>query len=194
MKNNMKLKICMAAATLFLTLPMLVFADTSGVGNQLFSIGPRASYFTSADAAADAGQWSGGVQARLHMGALALEGSIDYRSATYNNKQTTIKSYPIQASVLMYLMPGSDWSPFLLGGAGQYYTEVDGPNNYSNTTSLFGLHAGAGVEIKLTSSVSVDATYRYIWLATSASKDQNALNKTYDNSGAMVTMALNFLF
>jgi opacity protein-like surface antigen len=191
MKN---IKNYIVAAILSLILPLLVFGDDSGIGSKVFSIGPRASYFTSADAAAGSGQWSGGAQARLHMDSLALEGSIDYRSNTFDNKLTTVKSYPVQVSILAYLMPGAGWSPFLLGGAGWYYTEVDGPNNYSNTTNLFGLHAGAGVEIMLNSSLSFDATYRYIWLESVTSRNAALADKNFQDSGAMVTIALNFLF
>jgi len=43
-------------------------------------------------------------------------------------------------------------------------------------------------------SLSLDATYRYIWLESVASKDANALDKNYDDSGSMFTIALNFLF
>jgi hypothetical protein len=46
----------------------------------------------------------------------------------------------------------------------------------------------------LNESLSLDATYRYIWLENLSSKDLNVLDKTYSDSGAMITVGLNFLF
>ena len=192
MKSNVKIKKCALAAALFLTLPMIVFGESLGAGSKVFSIGPRATYSTPKDA--DEGQWSAGAQARLHLSpALALEGSIDYRSNKFL-KFTTVKTYPVQASLLAYLMPGSAVSPYLIGGAGWYYTEVEDPFRFSHTSSRFGLHAGAGLEVMLNEYVSLDGSYRYVWLESVASKDTNALDKDYQDSGSMITMAVNFLF
>ncbi|HBW22046.1 MAG: hypothetical protein A2X28_09500 [Elusimicrobia bacterium GWA2_56_46] len=95
---------------------------------------------------------------------------------------------------LAYIIPGGVVSPFLLGGVGWYYTQVNGPASFSNTTSRFGLHAGAGLEVMLSKSLSLDGTYRYVWLESIGSKDANALDKTYKDSGSIITMALNFMF
>jgi opacity protein-like surface antigen len=160
-------------------------------GTGVFSIGPRATYNTPKDA--DSGDWSAGAQARLHLSpGLGLEASIDYRKNDFA-PLTTIKTYPVQASLLGYLIPGPV-SPFLLGGVGWYHTRVEGPFDFSKTTSRFGLHAGAGLEVTLNKSISLDGTYRYIWLEDIASKDLNAVRKNYHDSGSMITMALNFLF
>jgi opacity protein-like surface antigen len=184
-------KSCLAIPALLLGLHTAAVAG-EGVGDNTFSIGPRATYSTPKDA--DEGQWSPGAQARLHLSpALGLEASIDYRKNDYGTL-TTVKTYPVQASLLGYLLPGSGVSPFLLGGVGWYYTRVDGPFGYSDTTSRFGLHAGAGLEVKLSRSISIDGAYRYIWLEDLASKDEDALHKNYQDSGSMVTLALNFLF
>ena len=181
---------CIAMSALLLGLQTAAFG--AGIGEKTFSIGPRATYSTPKDA--NEGTWSGGVQARMHLApVLAVEGSIDYHRNNYG-QFTTIKTYPVQASLLAYLMPGSSFSPFLIGGAGWYYTRVEGPFNYSNTTSRFGVHAGVGAEFMLNDFLSIDGTYRYIWLASVASKDANALDKTYKDSGSMITIALNFLF
>lgn len=194
MKNNncsKKLKGYIAMAALVLGLQPAVFAE-GGVGEKTFSIGPRATYSTPKDA--DEGEWSGGAQARLHLSpGLGLEGSIDYHSNNYG-VGTTIKTYPVQASLLGYLMPGSAFSPFLLGGVGWYYTRISGPAGFSNTTSRFGLHAGAGLEVMLNKSLSLDGSYRYVWVESVTSTDSDALDKTYNDKGSMITMALNFLF
>jgi len=180
-----------AAAALLLGLRTAVFAET-GVGDKVFSIGPRLSYFTPKDA--DDGEWSGGAQARLHLSpGLGLEGSIDYRRNNFG-RFTTIKTYPVQASLLGYLLPGSVVSPFLLGGVGWYYTTINGPAGFSNTTSRFGLHAGFGLEVMLNKALSLDGAYRYVWLESVTSTDSSALDRNYRDKGSMLTLALNFLF
>jgi len=194
MRNNncgKRVKECVALSVLLLGLQTAVYAE-NGVGDSVFSIGPRATYSTPKDS--DTGVWDPGVQARLHLlPAIGLEASIDYRKNDFG-PFTTIKTYPVQASLLAYLIPGGVVSPFLLGGAGWYYTQVDGPFGYSHTSSRFGLHAGAGLEVMLNKSISLDGTYRYVWLEDVASKDLNALHKNYQDSGSMITLALNLLF
>ena len=194
MKTNMRFLKNVLAAVLIFALPAMVFAGSTGVGSKLLSIGPRMIYSTPKDA--DSGQWSVGVQARLHLSpALGLEGSIDSRSNSYFSNLATVKSYPIQVSMLAYLTPGSVLSPFLLGGVGMYYTQVDVPlARYSDTTSRFGTHLGAGIELMINDYLSIDAAYRYIWLEDLKSKDASLANKTYQDSGSMLTIALNFLF
>jgi len=190
--NGQKFKSCIVLAALLFSLPMALFAESLGVGTKVLSIGPRAIYSTPKDA--DSGDWSAGVQARLHLSpGLGLEGSIDYRSNKFLDV-TTVKTYPVQLSLLAYLLPGSFLSPYLLGGAGWYYTQVDGPSGFSDTSSRFGLHAGAGLEIMINEYMSIDGSYRYVWLESVTSKDANALDKTYQDSGSMITIALNLLF
>lgn len=190
--GKLELRNCVVAAVLFVSLPMFAHAE-AGVGEKALSIGPRMTYATPQDA--DSGQWNFGVQARLHISpALGLEGSIDARSNNYYNI-TTIKTYPVQVSLLAYLMPGGLLSPYLLGGAGWYYTQVSGPFDYEHTNSRFGTHAGAGVELMVNEFISVDGSYRYIWLESVASTGtSNILDKNYQDSGSMITVALNFLF
>lgn len=184
-------KACAAMATLLLGLQSAAFAG-EGIGERLLSIGPRATYSTPKDA--DEGQWAPGAQARLHLSSgLGLEASIDYLKNNFG-PLTTIKTYPVQASLLAYIIPGGTVSPFLLGGVGWYYTKVDGPASFSNTSSRFGLHAGAGLEVMLNKSLSLDGTYRYVWLESIGSKDANALDKNYEDSGSLITVALNLLF
>ena len=182
---------CLALSALLLGLHTAVFAE-GGVGDKTLSIGPRAIYATPKDATK--GEWAPGAQLRLHLSSvLAFEGSIDYLKNDFG-PLTTIKTYPVQASLLAYLMPGGTVSPYLLGGAGLYYTNVKGPLGYKSNTSRLGLHAGAGVEVMLNRSLSLDGAYRYVWLESIASHDANALDKNYQDAGSMVTLALNLLF
>lgn len=191
-KRNFKFIGYVVGAVLFLAVPMLVSGENLSIGSKLFSIGPGVTYSRPNDA--DNGKWFGGVQARLHLSpSLAIEGSIAYRLHDFGY-HTTIRTYPVQLSLLGYIMPGERWSPFLIGGAGWYYTRVRGPVGYSNTASRFGVHAGGGLEVMLNEFVSLDGSCRYVWLESVTSRDANALDKTFRDSGPMFTMAINFLF
>jgi len=186
-----RVKECIAITALLLGLQAAVSAGT-GTPENKFSAGPRATYYTPQDA--DTGRWSPGVQAKLHLSPdLGLEASIDYLKNEFGGL-TTIKTFPIQGSLLAYITPGKIVKPFLLGGVGWYYTMVDGPFGYDNSTSRFGLHAGAGLEVILNSSLFLSGSYRYVWLADVASRDASALSRTYHDSGSMITLALNFSF
>ncbi|MBK6880344.1 MAG: porin family protein [Elusimicrobia bacterium] len=151
------------AATLALRMPVLARAEVAeGVGDATFSIGPRASYYNPQGG--DNGNWHGGAQARFHFTpVLAAEGSIDYRKSDFG-EGSTIQGFPIQASLMADLTPHSRLSPFLLGGGGWYYTRVRGATVTTNTENQFGLHAGGGLEVLLTKSLSVDGSDRYIRL------------------------------
>ena len=163
------------------------------MAEKVFSIGLRTTLVTPKDA--DEGNWYGGVQARWHMTpGLALEGSIDGRRSSYYGDIVTIKVNPVQLSLLAYLAPGAKWSPFVLGGAGRYYLRVEGPFDYNRTYSRSGLHAGVGLEVKLMDSLSLDGSYRYVWLEKVTYRDLNGAYRTYQDSGSMVTLAANFLF
>ena len=124
---------------------------------------------------------------------LGLEASIDYLKNDFGSL-TTIKTFPIQGSVLAYINPGEIVKPFLLGGAGWYYTMVDGPFGYNDSASRFGLHAGAGLEVILNKSIFLSGSYRYVWLEEVESRDASALSRTYHDNGSMLTLALNFRF
>ena len=185
-----RLRKCVFAAGFFLSMSLMVFGESAEAGDKMFSVGPRITYSTPEDA--DEGKWSVGAQGRLHLASiLALEGSIDYRSNEYSDI-VIIRTYPVQASLLAYVVPKT---AFLIGGVGWYYTRVEEELfDTSFTTNRFGVHAGAGLEIRMSESLSVDGTYRYIWLEEVESKDENAMDKEYKDSGTMVTVALNMFF
>ncbi len=152
------------------------------------SIGGRAAFYESEDA--EDGDFFGGAQLRLYLSqAIGLEGSVDYRRTKLNS--TRIDTFPVQASLLAYLFPRTHFNPFVLGGAGWYYTHVEGPGGFDDTQQRFGVHAGAGLQFFLNKFWSIDGTYRFIWLEEVASRDASLLDKDFDDSGHMITVALN---
>jgi opacity protein-like surface antigen len=154
------------------------------------SVGGRATYYDPKDAS---GEWYGGAQVRLHaFRFLAFEGSADYRRNDFGN--TRVHSYPVQVSALIYPFGTMRLAPFILGGGGWYYSTVKGPGNFDDTQNRFGFHAGGGLQFFLNKHWSIDSTYRYIWLERIESKDQNVVDKKFNDNGHMITIGLNFHF
>jgi opacity protein-like surface antigen len=181
-----------------LALSLLINVAPSPAADGLFehvkigpvSIGGRATYYDPKDSS---GEWYGGAQVRVYPWQyLAFEGSADYRKNDFGD--TRVHSYPVQVSALIYPFGTRRISPFILGGGGWYYTTVNGPGNFDDTQNRFGLHAGGGLQFFLNNHWSIDSTYRYIWLEKIESKDQNVLDKNYNDNGHMVTIGVNFHF
>jgi opacity protein-like surface antigen len=166
------------------------FADDGEVDDDFLSIGPRAAYFDPKEDGADS-VWFGGAQLRAHFGILALEGSIDYREVDAG--PIDVQTYPVQASLLAYLIENKPVSIYLLGGGGWYFTRIDAPSGFDDQTEdNFGVHAGAGVEAWIADNVSIDADYRYLWVSKIDFDDASLVDRDYDPSGSMITMAVNF--
>lgn len=172
------------------SLPALA-AET--VDHGFLSFGPRATYFVPKNDNWEEGKFYGGAQLRAHfLQALAIEGSADYRRDHFGS--TRVDTYPVQVSLLAYLFPSSPLTPFGLVGGGWYYTHVKGPGGFDDTQNRFGAHAGGGLQFFINRNWSTDATYRYIWLEDIRSKDNNLLDKKFDDRGHMVTLGINFHF
>jgi opacity protein-like surface antigen len=174
--------------------PIQALAADDGLFKQmdigLFSIGGRAAWFDPHDGQS---RWFGGGQVRIYpFKYLAFEGSADYRRQDMDG--TRIHTYPVQVSALIYPLGTTRLSPFLLGGGGWYYTTVTGPGNFDDTQNRFGVHAGGGLQFFFNNHVSIDSTYRFIWLEKVQSKDQNIKDKSFDDNGHMITAGLNFHF
>ncbi|GJL50026.1 outer membrane protein [Candidatus Nitrospira salsa] len=159
------------------------------VDKGFLSIGGHATYYDPLDAG---DEWYGGAHVRAHiLPTLAIEGLVDYRDNDFGNND--VVTIPVQASALFYLLPGKRFSPFVLGGAGWYYTDVDSPTD-DDTDHRFGLHAGGGVQLMLNERWSVDGTYRYVWVEDVKAQDVNFSNKDFEDDGHMVTIGLNLHF
>jgi opacity protein-like surface antigen len=157
----------------------------------LLSIGGRAMYYDPKEGDAN---WYGGAQVRLHpWHYFAIEGSADYRRNDFGSG-TRVHSYPVQVSALIYPLGTTRLAPFILGGGGWYYTSVNGPGGFDNTQNRFGLHAGGGLQFFFNKHFSIDSTYRYIWLEKIESKDQNIVDKKFNDNGHMITIGVNFHF
>lgn len=176
---------CLAVAA---AAPALADPPSSRAG---FSVGGRGAYYDSRQPGADE-TWYGGAQVRAHFSpVLAAEGSIDYRRERLSS-QSTAHVYPVQASLLAYLLPKSPVTPFLLGGFGWYFTNVDSSAG-DRRENRFGPHAGAGAQFFLNDHWSLDGTWRYTWLNDIRGRETVG-DVTFDGSGWMATAGLNYRF
>ena len=148
-----------------------------------FSLGGHASY--SKAGGAD-GTWSGGAQLRLRFpGPLGVEGLIDYRRTTYSaggEDLLRIEQYPVQASLMLFILPGQV-QPYVLGGGGWYYTKSTflGAQSAlgSDTQHTFGGHVGGGLELGAKAKVSLHVDVRYVFLGVNSI---DAIRDRYNNN------------
>ncbi len=142
--------------TLFLT-PLTGYADGDKLG-----LGVRGGLYKSTDA--ESMILYGGAQVRWKLfPAMSVEGTIDYRPAESYPGNRKITSYPFLVSALFYLMPGANFSPYLLGGLGWYYSKIE-DNSGSSTGYTPGFHVGAGLDIPLNPNLVFNADFRYFFL------------------------------
>lgn len=172
-----------------------------------FGLGPRAGYYRSRDA--EEGSWYGGLQARFRLGkVIGLEGAVDYRpEETFEvnlpgaSAEIRQHSYPVTASLLIFLPILPHFSPYLVGGGGWYYTKIDYSDTLEaqgfedRTERLFGWHAGAGLELPITEHVALNGDLRYIFLDSDFGERPGIdLDEDQKADGYVATVALMFYF
>jgi len=139
--------------------------------------GLRAGYLKQRDA--DDGVWFGGVQVRVPLTEVfTIEGSIEFHTSEFNDGDIEVIQYPVQASVLVFLLPSSPVCPYVLGGLGWYYTTVDFSGSLdgvdSETDSTVGAHLGFGARFDLGGlTASADLRYLFIEPNEDALEDEN---------------------
>jgi len=157
-----------------------------------FSIGPAGGYLKARGA--DRGTWFAGAQARLRiLNILAAEASITFHQSRYEGGDVIVTQYPVQLTAMLYIIPVGPVRPYILGGVGWYYTRIDYKDSLSaindTTEHFFGVHLGAGVELMLGKSASLDADVRYIFINAT---NQQVINRDFNYW--QVTFGLNFFF
>ncbi len=197
--------------TLFF-LPLLTLLLWSQTGwaeveiENTFGFGPRGGYYRSQDA--ENGAWYVGLQARLRLGEyFGLEGAIDYRlEEKFNldvggaNGEVRQHSYPVTASLLFFLPVLPHLSPYLVGGAGYYFTQIDFSEELEaigfddQTENVFGWHAGAGLELPVSDHVAVNLDFRWIFLDAEFGSGGTTLDEDRTSDGYATTAALMYYF
>jgi len=173
--------------------PKLNFTGAESVAPGPFGpeFGLRAGYVKPRDA--DDGTWFGGVQVRVPLtSVLALEGSIEVHSSEFADGDIEVIQWPVQASLLVFLMPEAPVCPYVLGGLGWYYTTTEFSGSLdgidSETESMVGAHLGFGARVAL-GGATLSADLRYIFLEPD---DENLDDEDFDT--IQLALSLNFPF
>lgn len=168
----------------FLLLPCFVYAQSPHVSSAGF--GGHFAWWEPKDA--DEASLFYGIQTRLRISdTFAIEGSLDYYSENIgSNVEMTI--YPLQASLLIYLIPSRVLEVYILGGAGWYNYEIDTLNK-DESGQEFGWHGGAGLELPLTEYFSVHGDLRWVYF-----KPEIEASDYDDWSGLWTNIGITFYF
>ncbi len=136
--------------------------------------GLQAGVFVAAGSAPDSGKarpWAGATLRYRLTGGVALEGSAGYRQdvlVARGVEVVRLSMVPVTGSVDVYVLSRGRVQPFLEGGAGYYYVRVTGVGAGealgSSSQHLFGFHAGAAADLRLTRRSSLVLGGRYTWL------------------------------
>ncbi len=173
-------------------------ADRATIRNTI-GVGPRLGYYKAQDA--DAGNYYGGLQARLKLGAIVgVEGSVEYRAGQeygFSDYTVTTSFVPVTASLLIFAPLSESLAPYGVAGLGAYYTNY----SYSEAAEALGFkdssefnlgyHLGFGLEIPLSRNVALNADYRYLFL-NPGNNDESLMDA--DFNGNVITAGLMFYF
>lgn len=173
-------------------------SDRASIKNT-FGIGPRLGYYKAQDA--DEGNFYGGLQARLRLGAVVgIEGSAEYRGGQeygfgdYNVKTSFI---PVTGSLLLFAPISESFAPYGLAGIGVYHTrynyseDIPGLGLEDDSSFNMGYHLGFGAEFPFNSKVALNVDYRYLFL--NPDDNENSLEDA-DFNGNVFTAGLMFYF
>ena len=151
--------------SIVIIMTILVFASSS-YSMTLFGIGPRGAMYKVKDA--DENEVMFGIAARIKLGSIGAEGTIDFKSEKYFDDQVTVSSTPMTLSALFYPLP----MVYGLAGMGWYNTKTE----YEFVGELAGLsgvmdeesqqtgyHLGAGLELAL-GTITLAADVRKVFL------------------------------
>lgn len=143
---------------------------------------------------ADEGTLTGGLQARFPLGDMfAIEGSIEVHSSEFEDGDIEIIQWPVQATLIWFILPKAKITPYALGGLGWYYTTSDFSGSLSSvsgdTESMFGAHLGLGARLQLGDKMSLNGDLRYIFLEPN---DDALEDEEFDTVQFTVSLGMNF--
>ncbi len=110
-------------------------------------------------------------------GVFGVELFIGHRIDDYRQEGATVlhvRQVPVQLSLLAYLLPNLRAQPYLLGGIGYYRIWASGEGALEaqgrSIENKFALHAGAGVDVRISRGASLRLDGRYVFLDVDAVK------------------------
>lgn len=133
-------------------------------------------------ASADGPSACGSLHVRYRLtGSLGIEGRLGLRRDTVEDDGgplLDVLDAPLTGTGQLFFLPKRRVQPYLLAGAGLHVvrTRPEGRNPSSETVTeaLFGLHAGAGVDVRTSRSSAVHLDARWVFLEPTALSDLEA--------------------
>jgi hypothetical protein len=93
-----------------------------------------------------------------------IEGA-GYYHAEELSETADLETIPLQLSAMVFLMRRSGRAcPFILGGAGVYWTRATEEGQEAESELDIGWHVGGGLDFTLVENVFLELDYRHIWL------------------------------
>jgi hypothetical protein len=138
-------------------------------------VGVRGGYMRMAEA--DDGAVLGGLFFRTDWREVVfIDGSLYYHSEEIT-RDIDLELIPIQLSAMLFLL-GRDnvLNPFVLGGAGLYWTRTTVETRDTESEFDFGWHLGLGADFNLSDRMFIEGDFRYMWL------DTDTKDKTFGES------------
>ena len=129
----------------------------------------------------------GGAQARFHLfWIIGAEARASYYSDSYDLGQlgsVDIENVPFQASGMLYLIKLPKVGLYVLGGGTYSSIKVTGSNVVTGevTEKRWSAHAGAGLDINLSKSISLNGDLRYVFL------DADSVDEAFESAVADYT-------
>lgn len=161
---------------------LVVLAFSQRLSAQSYSdpgLGLGAHAGVSEGSSADGASLCAGLQLRYRLTAsLGLEGRIGYRRQTVDDGSgplLDVLDLPVTGTGQLFFFPRGRVQPFLLAGAGLHVVRTT-PTGRNATTSeateaLFGMHAGAGFDVRPSRSTAVHLDARWVFLEPTAITD-----------------------
>ena len=147
-----------------IVLGILILLPVSARGQTSVYVGPHLGIQKSEGA--DANYLIGATLRVKLMPVLGVEGDIGYRQEKYGSDVLTVRQYPVTVTGLIYPLP------IIYGGigAGWYNTTFDYAERYNDlgiddeTTTEFGWHLAAGIELPASPKFRLFGDVRFVFL------------------------------
>ena len=147
----------------------------------------------------DGNSFVGGAQARFHLfWIIGAEARASYYSDTYDLGQlgsVDIENVPFQVSGMIYPIKLPKDGIYLLGGGTYSNLKVQGTSVFTGevTEKKWSAHAGAGIDIGLSSRVTLNGDVRFVFIdADSVDEVLDEVASDYTGDFWAATIGLNF--
>jgi|SRR5690625_2872046 len=137
-------------------------------------VGVRTGFYAGEDT--DSPTWFFGLSGRYRINpVIGLEASVDYQwlnrftvpNGGSDAEEAEIRSIPVTASALLHVPISQRIMPYGIAGGGIYiaFQDFDELSIYDdNTSTEFGFHLGAGLEILIARNIALHGEWRHLFL------------------------------